>query len=100
MSKRLSANLALIFAVLGWVLCFVGVTGQLGDPDRRIARSVMENEERMFLTSLFVGACLAFSSMWLAGYAYSEARVRSLVALALWLLPVIGLGVWTVVSLV
>jgi hypothetical protein len=98
MSKRLSANLALIFAVLGWVLCFVGLTGQLGDPDPRIARSVIDSEERMLWTSFFVGACLALTSMWLAGYAYSEAKVRSLIALALWLLPLSGLGIWMVVS--
>jgi hypothetical protein len=98
MSKRLSANLALAFVVLGWALCFVGFTGLLGDPDTRIARSVINNEVRVSWAAFFVGGCLAFTSTWLAGYAFSDAKVRSLVALALWLSPLIGLGIWVVIS--
>jgi hypothetical protein len=98
MKKSVAANLALALIALGWMLSFIGLTGQLGDSDPRVARLVVESEQRMLWGVFFAGEFLAFTSTWLAGYAYAEARIRSLVALAMWLLPLIGLGVWMVAS--
>ena len=96
MKKSLGANLALVLITLGWGMCFFGLASQLGDPNPHVPRAVIEAQQRTLWAVFFVGACFAFVSIWLAGYAYTGAKVRSITALSLGVVPLLGLGVWIV----
>jgi hypothetical protein len=90
MSASRSANLALILAVIGWLLAFYGVMSQLGDPVPTVPRSVIESHRHVSLTVLLAGVMCLLSSLWLSGHSFMEARKRSLLAAALIAAPAIA----------
>lgn len=94
MKKTTAANLALGMAALGWAMCYLGLFAHLGDPNPAIPRETIEAEDRFYWMIFFAGAMLAVGAMWFAGFGYAEARIRSIIAASLLLLPLSGLAVW------
>ena len=90
MDRTRAANLALLLVVVGWLLAFCGVTLQLGDPGPTISHAQIEaNRLRSFAVLLVSIVCL-LSSLWLSGYGFLVARVRSIVAAAAVVLSLIA----------
>lgn len=98
MRRPTAANIALVFIALGWAISYVGLFTHLGDPNPKVSHEVIEAENKFYWAIFFLGIVLAFGAMWLAGFAYSEAKIRSLIAASMCLFPLIGLGVWMVYS--
>ena len=80
MKQPTSANLALIAAVLAWPLIWFGVLSQLGDYAPNTPREVMASNQRTSMTALVVGLVLLLGSLWLSGYSFANAKVRSVSA--------------------
>ena len=91
MSATRLANLALVLAVMGWLLAYYGVMSQLGDPAPTVPRMVIEGRRHVSLTVLLVGVIFLLSSLWLSGRSFTEARKRSLLAAAVIAIPAIAL---------
>lgn len=99
MRKATAVNIALCLVVLGWVASFRGLFAQLGDPDPRVPREVIEAENRFYWMFFLGGVVVIMVAMWLAGFGYSEAKIRSAVVAAVTVTPLIGLGVWMALGL-
>lgn len=99
MKKTAAANIALCLVVMGWAASFWGLFAHLGDPDPRAPREVIEAENRFYWALFFVGVVAIASAMWLAGFSYSEAKIRSAFVAAATMAPLVGLGVWIALGL-
>lgn len=99
MRKATAANTAIGLVVLGWLASLWGLFSQLGDPDPRVPRAVIEAENRMFFAIFLGGVTLIVAAMWLAGFGYSEAKIRALTVAAFTVIPIVGFGVWLAVGL-
>lgn len=94
MRKKTAANIALCLVVLGWLASYWGLFAHLGDPDPRVTREVIEAENRLYWT-LFLGGVVSIAvATWLAGFAYSEAKLRSMVVAGATVVPLVGVAVW------
>lgn len=89
MSAGRLANLALVLAITGWLLAFYGAMSQLGDPSPMVPRSVIEGQRHLSLSVLLLGIVSLLSALWLSGAAFGGARRRSVLVVALIVLPVI-----------
>lgn len=90
MSAGRLANLALVLAVAGWMLASYCVMSQLGDPVPTMSRSIIEGHRHVSTTILLLGVICLFSSLWLSGRAFPEAKKRSVLAVALITAPAIA----------
>jgi hypothetical protein len=85
-----SANLALALANTGWLVGGFGFLSQGGDPPPSIPDSVIERHRDIAIALLLVGGVCVLASLWFAGRSYPEAKVRSLLALGLAVVPAIA----------
>jgi hypothetical protein len=85
------ANLALILVPIGWLLAYYGVMSQLGDPHPDLPRADVETMRDRSQMVLAFGVTCLLASLWLAGTAFTFARIRSLVAASLVLIPFVVL---------
>jgi len=99
MKKVTAANIAIGLMVLGWLASFWGLFSQFGDPDPRVPRAVIEAENRAYFTLFLAGVASIVVSMWLAGFGYSEAKIRALTVAGFTVIPIVGFGVWTAIGL-
>ncbi|WP_445145031.1 hypothetical protein [Dyella sp. Tek66A03] len=99
MRKATAANIALCLVAIGWLVSYWGVMAHLGDADPRVPREIIEAENRFYWGVFFGGAVLIVVAMWLAGFGYSEAKVRSIAVAAAIVIPLVALGVWMAIAL-
>jgi hypothetical protein len=90
MTSSRSANLGLALAVTGWLITSLGFLFQGGDPPSTMSDSVIERHRDIAIAMLLVGLIFILTSMWLAGRSYAEAKVRSLLAMAVVVVPAIA----------
>ena len=90
MDRTKAANLALLLVVVGWLIAFYGITSQLGDPGPTISHAQIEANRLRSFAVLLVGIVCLLSSLWLSGYCFLVAKVRSIVAAAAVVLPSIA----------
>lgn len=98
MRKTTAANAALCLTVLGWVTSYWGLFAHLGDPNPQIPHEVIEPANRFYWAIFVAGVILVVGATWLAGFGYVEAKIRSLVAVALTILPLAVIGVWMLIG--
>ena len=89
MTSSRSANLALALAVTGWLIASLGFLSQGGDPPPTMPDSVIERHRDIAIAMLLVGLIFILTSMCLAGRSYAEAKVRSLLTMAVVIIPAI-----------
>ena len=89
MKPSLAANVALVTVVIGWASGSYGVLSQLGDPAPWVPKAELAAHRDVSLTFMFSGALLLLASLWLSGYAFSNARVRASIATLLVVVPLI-----------
>ncbi|WP_139350896.1 hypothetical protein [Rhodanobacter sp. C01] len=90
MERTKAANLALLLVALGWLLAFYGVMSQVGDPGPTISPAQIDANRLRSFAILLVGIVCLLSSLWLSGYSFMVAKVRSIVSAAAVVLPSIG----------
>jgi len=76
----------------------LGLFAHLGDPDPRVPHEVIDAENRFYWAMFFAGVISIVGAMWLAGFGYSEAKIRSLIAAALTIAPLVAFGVWMAIA--
>lgn len=86
-----AANVAMFLVVLGWSLAFYGAMSQLGDFPPSMPRSHIEAVRHFSLAILFGGALCLFGSLWLSAYAFTVAKVRTVLTVAAVVIPSIAL---------
>jgi len=59
----------------------------MGDPASWVSRIELEAHRRTSLILLFLGIASLLGSLWLSGYSFSQARLRSLFAAAACVVP-------------
>ena len=80
MRHSVASNLAIVLAVLAWPLIIYGLLSQLGDYHPSIAREIIVANRRISVTVLSVGFICYLGALWLSGYSYTGAKIRSLIA--------------------
>lgn len=95
MKPSYAANTALALVAFGWLFAFYGVFSQLGHPAPQIPASVIEAALIRSRLILLTGVVALFVSLWLSGYAFTQARWRSLIAALSIALPAIAIYVGT-----
>ncbi len=98
MRKTTAANIALGLTVAGWAMSCLGLFAHLGDPNPEVPHEVIDAENHFYWAIFFAGTILVVGAAWLAGFGYSEARIRSLVAAALTIVPLFAFGVWMAIG--
>jgi hypothetical protein len=98
MKRTTAANFALGLAVIGWAMSWLGLFAHLGDPNPKVPHEVIEAENHFYWAVFFAGTILVVGATWLAGFGYSEAKIRSLVTAAMTIVPLIAFGVWMVIG--
>ena len=87
MKPSSTVNLAIVLAVLGWLLCVYGILSQMGDPSPSVPREVIATHQRTSNAVLFLGIFSLLSAIWLSGFAFLAAKWRACIALAVCILP-------------
>ncbi|MBB6247366.1 hypothetical protein [Rhodanobacter sp. A1T4] len=87
MERTKAANLALLLIAIGWLLAFIGVMSQLGDPGPTVTHAQIEANRLRSFAALVIGVACLLSSLWLSGYCFAVARVRSIASAAAVMLP-------------
>ncbi len=80
MKQSTASNIALILAVLAWPLCFYGLLSQLGDYAPGTPSHIIESSRLKSFVALTAGLLSFLSSLWLSGFAFSGAKLRSAAA--------------------
>lgn len=80
MRQTSASNLALLLAVLAWPLTYYGIMSQLGDYRPGTPLEVILANQRMSVAVLSVGFLSLMASLWLSGYSFTGARMRSISA--------------------
>lgn len=86
------SNLALALAVMAWPLIYYGFMSQLGDYHPDTPREVVLANRRISVSVLSVGLLSFLGSLWLSGYSFTGAKVRSVLA-ALICVGVVAFGI-------
>jgi hypothetical protein len=98
MRKTTAVNIALCLTVIGWAMSYLGLFAHLGDPNPKVPHEVIEAENRFYWAIFVAGVVLAVGAMWLAGFGYSEAKIRSLITAAMTIVPLVTFGVWMAIG--
>jgi hypothetical protein len=89
MKPTTASNIALIGATLSWPLVWFGVVSQLGDYAPGTPSESIISNTRLSVGAIIAGLAFLFGSLWLSGYGFAVARVRSLLAASICLgLPI------------
>lgn len=80
MRQTSASNLALLLAVLAWPLIYYGIMSQLGDYRPGTPTEVILANQRISVAVLSVGFLSFLGSLWLSGYGFIGAKVRSTLA--------------------
>jgi hypothetical protein len=97
MRQTTASNLAIALVVLAWPLTYLGAMSQLGDFAADTPRAVIEAAHLRSVLILSTGLLFFFCSLWLSGYSFKGAKVRSLIAATACLAPIGALaiaGLW------
>ncbi|MDR6841505.1 hypothetical protein [Pseudoxanthomonas sacheonensis] len=96
MRQTTASNLALALVVLAWPLAYFGVMSQLGDYAPSTPRAVIEANSHRSTIILLAGLLCLFSSLWLSGYSFAGAKIRSVVAAIACVAPmaIVILALW------
>jgi len=76
MKQATASNVVLLLVALRWVPAH-GVLSQLGDPSPTTHREQIESYRQQSTFVLLIGVLFLPSSLWLSGYSFSAAKVRS-----------------------
>lgn len=76
----------------------LGLFAHLGDPNPRLPHEVIDAGNRFYWAIFFAGMILVVGAMWLAGFGYSEAKIRSLIAASTTIVPLAAFGVWMAIG--
>jgi hypothetical protein len=98
MRKTTAANIALGLTVVGWAACWLGFFAHLGDPNPKLPHEVIDAENHFYWRIFFAGTILVMRAAWLAGFGYSEAKIRSLVSATLTVDPLVAFGFWMAIG--
>jgi len=93
MKHSTASNLAIVLAALAWPLAFYGAMSQLGDYDPSTPREVIAAHQHLSISILAAGLLLLASSLWLSGYSFPGAKIRSVVASVMCLAP-LSIAMW------
>lgn len=77
------ANLAIVLALVGWPLMYYGAMSQFGDPSPSVPRADIVRQHQISMALMVLGIVCVHASLWFSGRSYSEAKKRSLLAVAL-----------------
>ncbi|WDS35243.1 hypothetical protein [Pseudoxanthomonas sp.] len=97
MKRSTASNVAIALAVFSWPLVCYGAMSQLGDYAPSTPNEVIVASRHRSFSILVVGLLCWVSSIWLSGYGFSGAKVRSSIAFAGCLsLPLVAIvGLWS-----
>ena len=98
MKRTAAANIAMCLTIVGWTMSFVGLFAHLGDPNPKVPHEVIEAENRFYWAIFLVGMILIACAMWLAGFGYLEAKIRSSLTVAMTVVPLIVFGVQMIIG--
>jgi hypothetical protein len=98
MKKTTATNIAMGLAVIGWAMSCLGLFAHLGDPDPRVPHEIIDAENHFYWAIFFAGTISLVGAAWLAGFGYSEAKIRSVVTATMTIVPLIAFGVWMAIS--
>jgi hypothetical protein len=82
MKQSVASNLAVGLALLAWPLLIYGLMSQLGDPQPGTSSEVTAANRRLSVAVLSVGFLCFLGALWLSGFSFTGAKVRSLLAAA------------------
>ena len=82
MKQSAASNLAIAFALLAWPLVIFGILSQLGDYPSSTAHQVIIANHRISIAVLSAGFLSYIGALWLSGFSFTGAKIRSLVAAA------------------
>ncbi len=98
MKQSTASNIALVLAILAWPLCFYGLLSQLGDYAPDTPSHIIEGNRLKSFIALTVGLLSFLSSLWLSGFAFPGAKLRSataaIICLGLLSLAIISMRPW------
>lgn len=77
MKQATASNWAIGLVMLSWPLIYYGFVSQLGDYSPSTPQQVMDSNHLRSGLVLFVGLLCFIGSLWLAGFAFSGAKLRS-----------------------
>ena len=84
--------------VVGWLLAIFTVLWNLGDPNPRTPHVELIRQQHFSGALLWTAILFLLSSQILAGFAIREARRRALLSFALFVLPLLTIGVLAVIG--
>jgi cytochrome b561 len=93
-----AANVSLVLVVVGWLLIIFTVLWNLGDPNPRTPPAEVLRQQHLFAAVLWIAILFLLGSQILAGLAFREAKRRSLLAFAVFVLPLMVFGVLAVIG--
>lgn len=80
MRQSVASNLAVGLALLAWPLIIYGLMSQLGDYHPSTASEVVAANRRTSVAVLSAGFLCFLGALWLSGFSFTGAKVRSLLA--------------------
>jgi hypothetical protein len=93
-----AANVSLVLVVVGWLLVAFTVLWNLGDSNLRTPPAELLRQRHLFAAVLWIAVLFLLGSQILAGLAFREAKRRSLLAFAVFVLPLMVFGVLAVMG--
>ena len=88
MTKDNAANLALFLVAVAWPLAIFGALHMLADPLPDIPRAEIKAKEHLMVAIFIAGLASLLASLCFGVYAFSAAKVRAGIALAIGLIPI------------
>ncbi|MEP6634980.1 MAG: hypothetical protein ABJA62_12320, partial [Luteimonas sp.] len=77
-----ASNFAIALAILAWPLIIYGLLSQLGDYHPSVSRDVIVDNRRISVAVLSVGFFCYLCALWLSGFSFTGAKIRSILAFA------------------
>ncbi len=82
MRQSVASNIAVGLALLAWPLIIYGLMSQLGDYHPSTPSEVIAANRRASVAVLSTGFLCFLGALWLSGFSFTGAKVRSLLAAA------------------